>query len=80
MFLPYFLTTMNLTMVFCNDKSSQRSTLLACLYESAGRAIAVPLASALGSVSVLAVAALTKKLKFYVKVFKTSYFLNPQMD
>ena len=28
----------------------------------------------------LAVAELTKMLKFYVKVFKTSYFLNPQMD
>ena len=25
-------------------------------------------------------AALTKLLKFYVKVFKTSYFLNPLMD
>ena len=24
--------------------------------------------------------ALTKTLKFYVKVFKTSYFLNPRMD
>ena len=42
---------------------------LAHLYKSTGRAIALPLASAL-----------TKMLKFYVKVFKTSYFLNPLMD
>ena len=36
-----------------------------------------------GSASVMAVmaeAALKKMLKFYVKVFKTSYFLNPLMD
>ena len=30
--------------------------------------------------AVLAAVALTKMLKFYVKVFKTLYFLNPQMD
>ena len=49
---------------------------LARLYESTGKAIAQPPASAL--VLVLAVsAALTKMLKFYVK---TLYFLNLQMD
>ena len=42
---------------------------LARRFESTGRAIALPPASAL-----------TKMLKFYIKVFKTSYFLNPQMD
>ena len=46
---------------------------LACLYESTGRTIALPPALATAST-------LTKMLKFYVKVFKTSYFLNPQMD
>ena len=44
---------------------------LAHLYKSTGRAIALPLALA---------SAFTKMLKFYVKVFKTSYFLNPLMD
>ena len=47
---------------------------LARLYRSTGRAIALPPASA------LALAALTKMLKFFVKVFKPSYFLNPLMD
>ena len=51
--------------------------ILARLYEvqeeSTGTAIALPPASALAS-------ALTKMFKFYVKVFKTLYFLNPQMD
>ena len=47
---------------------------LAHLYESTGRAIALPPALALAS------AALTEMLKFDVKVFKTSYFLNPLMD
>ena len=54
-------------------KSKNFCTFLARLYESTGRAIALPLALALAS-------ALTKMLKFYVKVFKTLYFLNPQMD
>ena len=66
--------------------------ILARLYESTGRAIALlpTSALALASASALALAsasvadaaasALTKILKFYVKVFKTSYFLNPQMD
>ena len=48
---------------------------LARLYESTGRVTALPLASAL--VSALA---LTKNIKYYVKVFKTIYFLNHQMD
>ena len=43
------------------------------LYESTGRAIALPPASDAAS-------ALTKMLKFYVKVFQTLCFLNPQMD
>ena len=46
---------------------------LAYLYESTERAIALPPVSALVSV-------LTKTLKFHVKVFKTLYLLNPQMD
>ena len=33
-----------------------------------------------GSALALSASALTKVLKFYVKVFKTSYFLNPQAD
>ena len=56
---------------------------LAHLYESTERAIALPLASELALASgsaAAALAALTKMLKFYVKVFKTSYFLNPLMD
>ena len=48
---------------------------LAHLYKSTGRAIALPTVSALA-----AAAALTKMFKFYFKVFKTSYFLNPPMD
>ena len=48
---------------------------LAHLYESIGRAIA------LQSASVLVVAStLTEMLKLQVKVIKTLYFLNPQMD
>ena len=47
---------------------------LACLYKSTGRAIALPLVSSLATA-----VALTKTLKFCVKVFKTLYFLNPQM-
>ena len=47
--------------------------LLAWLYESTGTAIALPPVSALVSV-------LTKMLMFYIKVLKTLYFLNPQMD
>ena len=50
-------------------------TFLAHLYESTGRAIALPSALVLAPASVL-----TKMLKFYIKVFKTLYFLNPQMD
>ena len=52
---------------------SSRQDFFARLYESTGRAIILPPALA-------AVSALTKMLKFYVKVFKTLYFLNPQMD
>ena len=48
---------------------------LAHLYESTGRAIALSPASA-----VALALELTKMLKFYVKVFKTSYFLNLLMD
>ena len=33
-----------------------------------------------GLMLVLEAAALTKMIKFYVKIFKTLYFLNPQMD
>ena len=51
--------------------------VLARLYESTGRAIAVTTASA--SASTLA-SALLKMLKFLVKVFKSLYFLNPWMD
>ena len=43
---------------------------LARLNESTGKAIALP----------PALSALTQMLKFYVKVFKTLYFQNPQMD
>ena len=52
-------------------------SFLTPLYESTGRAIALPLASASAFAS-----ALTKKFKFYVKVFKTSYvyFLKLLMD
>ena len=46
---------------------------LARLYESTGRAIALPPTSA-------AAPTLTKMLKFFFKVFKTLYFLNPLMD
>ena len=46
--------------------------LLARLYESTGRAIAVTMASAL--------AALLKMLKFLVKVCKSLYLMNPWMD
>ena len=42
---------------------STDKTFLACLHESTGRAIALPLALALAAASVL-----TKKLKFYIKV------------
>ena len=52
-----------------------RATLLAHLYQSTGRAIAVTMASALASTS-----ALLKMLKFLVKVFKSLYLLNPWMD
>ena len=45
---------------------------LACLYKSTGRAIVLTKASA--------AAALTKLFKCYIKVFKTVYFLNPEMD
>ena len=45
---------------------------IAVLYESTGRTIALPPA--------LAAVALTKMLKLYIKVFKTLYFLSPQMD
>ena len=51
----------------------ERQIFLAHLHKSTGRAIALCLASAL-------VAALTKMLKFYVRVYKTLYFLNSQMD
>ena len=44
-------------------------TFLSCLYESTGRATALPQALAF-----------TKMFKVYVKVFKTLYFLNSQMD
>ena len=47
--------------------------LLARLYESAGRAMAVTTASALAS-------ALLKMVKYLVKVFKSLYLLNPWMD
>ena len=49
------------------------------LCESTKRAIALPPASA-SALAPAAVAALIKMLKFYVKVFKTLYFLNPGMD
>ena len=49
------------------------SPLLACLYVSTSRAIAVTTASALAS-------ALLKMFKFLVKVFKSLYLLNPWMD
>ena len=45
--------------------------LLARLYKSTGRAIAVTMALAL---------ALQKMLKFLAKVFKSLYLLNPWMD
>ena len=47
-----------------------------CHHSSTERAIALPPACALESV----IAEITKMLKFYVKIFKTLYFLNPQMD
>ena len=56
---------------------------LAHLYKSTGRATALPPASALALASVLvslAASALTKMLKFFVKILKTLYFLNPQRD
>ena len=43
------------------------------LSESTGRATALPPAMA-------SLAALTKMLKFYVKILKTLHFQNPQMD
>ena len=56
-------------------------TFLAGLYESTGRAIALPTVSALVLVSALrAASALIKMLKFNFKVFRISYFINPQMD
>ena len=51
------------------------SLFLACLYLSAGRAIAVTTASASASMS-----ALLKMLKFLVKVFKSLYLLILWMD
>ena len=45
------------------------TAFLARLYKSTGRAIAVTTASAL-----------LKMLKFFVKVFKSLYLLNPWMD
>ena len=47
---------------------------LARLYESTGRAIAVTTASA------SSLATLLKMFKFFVKVFKSLYLLNPRMD
>ena len=47
--------------------------VLARLYESTGRAVAVTIASA-------SAFALHKMLKFFVKVFKRLYLLNPWMD
>ena len=59
---------------FC--PSFDPSTFLAHLYKSTGRAIALPSALELAA----AASVLTQMLMFYVKVFKTLYFLNPQMD
>ena len=53
--------------------------LLARLYESTGRAIAITPASALALASALA-SALLKMLKFLVKVFIRLYLLNMLMD
>ena len=50
-----------------------RRAVLACLYKSTGRAIAVTMASA-------STFALLKMLKFLVKVFKNLYLLNLSMD
>ena len=75
----------------CCNKNEKMHTKLTCTFkfactkvqeellhcESTGRAIALPLAS---TSALAAASALTKMLKFYVKVFKTSYFLNPLMD
>ena len=47
--------------------------LLACLYESTGRTVAVNTVSA-------SVSALLKMLKFLVKVFKSLYLLNRWLD
>ena len=56
-----------MTLLFINTKG--QGHLLARLYESTGRAIALPAASALALVLASASAsALTKTLKFYVKV------------
>ena len=61
----------------CHSKSG---IILARLYVSTGRAIAVTTASASLSASALASAsasALLKMLKFLVKVFKSLYLLKP---
>ena len=56
---------------------SYNASFLARLYGSTGRAIALPLALTL---ALVLAAVLTKMFKFYVKVYKTLYFLNPEMD
>ena len=58
------------------DRGLTLAFLLARLYKSTGRAIALHTALVLAT----AAAVLTKILKFYIKVYKTLYFLNPEMD
>ena len=53
----------------------KRNVTLPCLFLAGLYESTIALAPALASVS-----GLTKMLKFYVKVFKSSYFLNPLSD
>ena len=56
-----------------------QSSLILDLYESTGRPIALTHVSTSGLALAL-LSGFTKRLKFYIKVFKTLHFLNPQMD
>ena len=77
-FLSWKYSSENLNISYVlNNK--EVTCFLALLYESTGRATALLPVLALALAWVSGVTQLTKMLKFYVKVFKTLYFLNPQM-
>ena len=85
----YLMVQRFLSFIFCSEKhfsfigqiqasyAVMRQLLLARLYVSTGRAIAVTTGSASASTSM---SALLKMLKFLIKVFKSLYLLNLWMD